>query len=40
LHFALSKGRLTARKASKSLSLPLDELAGLFREYGLPDPLI
>jgi len=40
LHFALSKGRLTARKASKALSLPLDELVGLFRDYGLPDPLV
>lgn len=38
LHTALDKGRLTARKASKALGLPLHELAQLFVEYELPDP--
>jgi len=38
LHTALDKGRLTARKAAKALSLSLHELAQLFVVYELPDP--
>lgn len=38
LHVALDKGRVTARKAAKTLGLPLQDLAQLFVTYELPDP--
>lgn len=39
LHVALEKGRLTARKAAKTLSMSLAEMSQLFVAYGLTDPL-
>ncbi len=38
LHLALDKGRVTARKAAKTLGLQLHELASLFTVYELSDP--
>lgn len=38
LHSALAKGRLSTRKAAKTLSMSLHELAQLFETYKLPDP--
>lgn len=38
LHVALDKGRLSARKAAKSLSLPLSELTALFAAHELAPP--
>lgn len=38
LHVALDKGRVTARKAARTLGLPLHELASLFTVYELSDP--
>jgi Zn-dependent peptidase ImmA (M78 family)/DNA-binding XRE family transcriptional regulator len=38
LHVALDKGRVTARKAARTLSLSLQDLAQLFETYELSDP--
>lgn len=38
LHVALDKGRLSARKAAKTLGLPLFELTELFETYGMAAP--
>lgn len=38
LHVALDKGRVTARKAAKTLSLSLQDLGQLFVTYELSDP--
>jgi Zn-dependent peptidase ImmA (M78 family)/transcriptional regulator with XRE-family HTH domain len=38
LHLALDRGRLTARKAARTLGMPLGDLANLFKTYELPDP--
>lgn len=38
LHVALDKGRVTARKAAKTLGLSLQDLGQLFVTYELPDP--
>lgn len=38
LYLALDKGRLSARKAAKTLSLPLFELTELFDAHGMPAP--
>lgn len=38
LHVALDKGRLSARKAAKTLGLPLFELTELFEAYGMAAP--
>lgn len=38
LHVALDKGRLSARKAARTLGMPLSELRELFDAYGMPAP--
>ncbi|WP_243492407.1 XRE family transcriptional regulator [Massilia violaceinigra] len=38
LHLALDKGRLSARKAARTLGLPLFELTELFEAYGMTAP--
>lgn len=38
LHVALDKGRLSARKAAKTLGMPLFELTELFDAHGMPAP--
>ncbi|HSW17910.1 MAG TPA: XRE family transcriptional regulator [Ramlibacter sp.] len=38
LHVALDKGRISARKAAKTLGLSLSELSGLFKSYDLSSP--
>ena len=38
LHAALDRGRLTARKAAKTLGMSLGDLASLFKAYELHDP--
>lgn len=39
LHAALERGWLTARKASRALDMSLEEVASLFVEYDLTDPV-
>lgn len=38
IHAALAEGQLSVRRASGLLGLKIDELAALFRDYGLPVP--
>jgi Zn-dependent peptidase ImmA (M78 family)/transcriptional regulator with XRE-family HTH domain len=38
VHTALAKGRLSVRRAASLLELTIDDLADLFRDYGLPVP--
>lgn len=38
LHVALDKGRLSARKAAKTLGFSLHELTQLFEAYRMPAP--
>jgi len=38
LHVALSKGKLSVRRAASLLDLAIEDLADLFRNYGLPVP--
>ena len=38
LHVALDKGRLSARKAAKTLGFSLHELTQLFEAYRMPTP--
>ena len=39
LHAALDRGRLTARKAAKTLGMSLADMSQLFVTYDLPDPV-
>jgi Zn-dependent peptidase ImmA (M78 family) len=38
LQEALAKGRLSVRRAASLLDMPIDDMADLFKEYGLPVP--